>query len=72
MRRLRHNAAVGQTIDTSQIVHVARLLRQSAPAMPAAQDTKLFLKAAAALENRASKLTYGVPANSSNRLDILV
>jgi len=72
MRRLRHNAAVGQTIDTSQIVHVARLLRNSAPTMPGAQDQRLFLKAAEALENRASKLTYGAPANGNNRLDILV
>ncbi len=69
---MRHNAAVGQTIDTSQIAHVARLLRQSAPTMPATQDQRLFLKAAEALENRAAKLTHGAPANSSNRLDILV
>jgi len=63
---------MGQTIDTSQIVHVARLLRQSAPAMPAAQDTKLFLKAAEALESRASKLTYGTPATSGGKVDLLV
>jgi hypothetical protein len=63
---------MGQTIDTSQITYVARLLRQSAPTMPATQDTKLFLKAAEALENRASTLTYGVPATSSGKLDILV
>jgi len=63
---------MGQTIDTSQIAYVARLLRHSAPAMPAAQDTKLFLKAAEALENRAAKLTYGLPATSAGKLDILV
>jgi hypothetical protein len=68
---LQHNALVGQTIDTSQIVHVARLLRQSAPTMPAAQDTKLFLKAAEALETRASKLTYGTPAASGGKVDLL-
>jgi hypothetical protein len=69
---LRHDAAVGQTIDTSQIAHVARLLRNSAPTMPGTQDQRLFLKAAEALENRASKLTYGAPASSSGKLDILV
>ncbi|MBV9550613.1 MAG: hypothetical protein JO256_13175 [Alphaproteobacteria bacterium] len=63
---------MGQTIDTSQIVHVARLLRDSAPSMPAAQDQRLFLKAAQALETRATKLTYGTPATSSGRLDLLV
>lgn len=63
---------MGQTIDTNQITYVARLLRHSASAMPEAQDTKLFLKAADALENRASTLTYGVPATSAGKLDILV
>jgi hypothetical protein len=69
---LRHKPVVGQTIDTSQITYVARLLRNSAPAMPGTQDQRLFLKAAEALENHASKLTYGVPAASGGKLDILV
>lgn len=63
---------MGQTIDTSQISHVARLLRHSAPDMPDAQDKRLFLKAAEALENRASALTHGTPATSSGKLDLLV
>jgi hypothetical protein len=63
---------MGQTIDTNHITYVARLLRQSAPAMPERQDTRLFLKAAEALENRAATLTHGVPATSSGKLDILV
>lgn len=63
---------MGQTIDTSHITYVARLLRNSAPAMPAAQDTKLFLKAAEALEKHAAKLTYGTPTTSSGKLDIIV
>lgn len=63
---------MGQTIDTNHITYVARLLRQSAPTMPEKQDTRLFLKAAEALENRASTLTYGVPATSAGKLDILV
>jgi hypothetical protein len=63
---------VGQTINASQITYVAQLLRQSAPTMPGREDAKLFLKAAEALENRASKLTHGAPANGKNRLDILV
>jgi hypothetical protein len=63
---------MGQTIDTTHINYVARLLRQSAPSMPETQDTRLFLKAAEALENRASTLTYGVPAGMGDKLDILV
>ncbi len=63
---------MGQTIDTTHITYVARLLRQSAPSMPETQDTRLFLKAAEALENRASTLTYGVPAGMGDKLDILV
>ena len=63
---------MGQTIDTTHIAYVARLLRQSAPAMPEAQDKKLFLKAAEALESRAAKLTLGTPATSSGKLDLLV
>jgi len=67
-----HHRIMGQTIDTSQITMVARMLRQSAPTMPHAQDSKLFLKAAEALENRATTLTYGRPATSAGKLDILV
>ena len=63
---------MGQTINTSHISYVANLLRQSAPQMPEAQDKTLFLKAAAALENRAATLTQGVPATSAGKLDILV
>lgn len=63
---------MGQTIDTTHINYVARLLRQSTPSMPETQDTRLFLKAAEALENRASTLTYGVPAGIGDKLDILV
>ncbi len=63
---------MGQTIDTSQISHVARLLRHSAPTMPGREDQRLFLKAAEALENRASVLTYGTPATSSGKVDLLV
>ena len=63
---------MGQTIDTTHINYVARLLRQSTPSMPETQDTRLFLKAAEALENRASTLTYGVPAGMGDKLDILV
>jgi hypothetical protein len=63
---------MGQTINTSHISYVANLLRQSAPAMPEAQDKKLFLKAAEALESRVSRLTTGVPATSAGKLDILV
>jgi hypothetical protein len=63
---------MGKTIDTSHITYVARLLRHAAPAMSEGQDTRLFLKAAEALENRASTLTHGVPASSSGKLDILV
>jgi hypothetical protein len=66
-----HHRIMGQTIDTNQIAYVARLLRNSAPAMPEAQDGKLFLKAAEALENRAAKLTYGVPSTSAGKLDII-
>jgi hypothetical protein len=67
-----HHRIMGQTIDTSQITYVARLLRSSAPTMPEAQDSKLFLKAAEALENRASTLKHGVPSTSAGKLDILV
>ena len=63
---------MGQTIDTNHIHYVARLLRQSAPSMPETQDSKLFLKAAQALENRATTLTYGVPAGMGDKLDIMV
>ena len=63
---------MGQTIDTSQIAAVARLLRHSAPAMPEARDKTLFLKAAEALENRAAILRHGLPATSAGKLDILV
>ena len=60
---------MGQTIDTNHITYVARLLRQAAPEMPKG-DSKLFNKAAEALENRASTLTYGRPATSSGKVDI--
>jgi hypothetical protein len=63
---------MGQTINTSHISYVANLLRQSAPSMPEAQDKKLFLKAAEALENRAATLKQGVPVTSAGKLDILV
>jgi hypothetical protein len=63
---------MGQTIDTSQMTYVARLLRNAAPTMPEQRDAKLFMKAAEALDNRASKLTYGVPATSSGKVDIIV
>jgi hypothetical protein len=61
---------MGQTIDTNHITYVARLLRSAAPDM-AKGDSKLFNKAAEALENRASTLTHGRPATSSGRVDIL-
>ncbi len=61
-----------QAISTNHISYVANLLRTSAPAMPAAQDRRLFLRAAEALENRAATLTTGLPATSTGRLDILV
>ena len=61
---------MGQTIDTSHMTYVARLLRNAAPTMPQQRDSKLFNKAAEALENRASTMTYGVPANSGNKIDI--
>jgi len=67
-----HDGAMAQTINTSHISYVANLLRSSAPTMPGRDDQKLFLKAAEALENRATKLTYGTPATSSGKLDILV
>ena len=67
-----HHRIMGQTINTSHITYVARLLRHSAPAMPEAQDAKLFLKAAEALENRAATMTHGLPATSAGKLDILV
>jgi hypothetical protein len=63
---------MGQTIDTSHIAYVARLLRGAAPTMPASADQRLFLKAAEALEKGASRLTHGVPATSSGRIDLLV
>ena len=63
---------MGQTISTSHISYVANLLRHSAPGMQDAQDKRLFLKAAEALENRASKLTHGTPATSSGKVDLLV
>jgi hypothetical protein len=63
---------MGQTINTGHISYVANLLRQSAPAMPEAQDKKLFLKAAEALENRVTKLTLGTPATSGGKVDLLV
>jgi len=63
---------MGQTINTGHISYVANLLRHAAPGMAQAQDKKLFLKAAEALENRASKLTYGTPATSSGKVDLLV
>lgn len=63
---------MGQTVSTSHITYVANLLRHSAPAMPQAQDRTLFLKAAEALENRAARLTYGTPATSSGKIDIIV
>jgi hypothetical protein len=63
---------MGQTINTNHISYVANLLRHSAPTMPEAQDRKLFLKAAEALENRVSTLKHGVPATSAGKLDILV
>jgi len=63
---------MAQSINTNHIAYVANLLRHSAPTMPDAQDKRLFLKAAEALENRASALTYGRPATSSGKVDILV
>ena len=69
---IRHIAAMGQTIDTSHIAYVARLLRSAAPTMPAAQDQRLFRRAAEALENGAARLTHGVPATSSGKVDLLV
>lgn len=63
---------MGQSIDTSAITHVANLLRHAAPAMPQAQDRKLFLKAAAALENRAAKIAHGTPTTSGGKVDLLV
>jgi hypothetical protein len=63
---------MGQSIDTSHMTYVARLLRNAAPTMPEQRDSKLFIKAAEALDNRASKLTYGVPATSSGKVDIIV
>jgi hypothetical protein len=63
---------MAQTISTSHISYVANLLRTTAPTMPGRDDQKLFLKAAEALENRASKLTYGTPTTSSGKVDLLV
>ena len=63
---------MGQTIDTSHISHVARLLRQSASTMAEQKDTRLFLRAASALEDRAARLTLGTPATSGGKLDLLV
>jgi hypothetical protein len=63
---------MGQSINTSHITYVANLLRHAAPAMSQAQDKKLFLKAAEALDNRAAKLTHGTPATSSGKVDLLV
>ena len=63
---------MAQTIDTSHISYVARLLRGSASTMPAPKDKQLFLRAATALEQRAAKLTYGTPADPHARIDILV
>jgi hypothetical protein len=40
--------------------------------MPEPKDKQLFLSAASALEERASKLTYGTPADPHARIDILV
>jgi hypothetical protein len=70
--RFRHNSAMGQTIDTSHISYVARLLRQSASTMPERKDTRLFQRAASALEDRAARLTLGTPATSGGKLDLLV
>ena len=62
---------MGQTIDTSHMTYVARLLRNAAPTMPEHRDTRLFMKAAEALDTRAAKMTYGVPAPSSGKVDII-
>jgi len=67
-----HDAGMATTINTSHISYVANLLRTSAPSMPGRDDRTLFLKAAEALENRASRLTYGTPATSSGKVDLLV
>ena len=61
---------MGQTIDTSHISYVARLLRQSASAMPEQKDARLFVRTAEALENRAAKLNRGVPAPTDPRAPI--
>jgi hypothetical protein len=65
---------MGQTIDTTHIAYVARLLRHTAPSMPEQKDTRLFLRAAQALENRVSTLTHGTPASSMapGKIDLLV
>ena len=63
---------MGQTIDTNHIAYVARLLRGAVPTMPAAQDQRLFQRAAAALEDHAARLTHGVPSTSAGKIDLLV
>ncbi len=46
--------------------------RRMAVGMIVVQDSKLFLKAAEVLENRAATLKHGVPSTSAGKLDILV
>ncbi len=59
--------AMGQTIDTSHMTYVARLLRNAAPTMPEQRDAKLFPGSRRGADKRASKMTYGVAAGEVER-----